>query len=232
MKGAQLALPVQLTQLPAFDNFFAGPNTDVVDALRAMATRSGLPAIWLYGATATGKTHLLRATVAAAGADACYAPSPVDGDTLAACRDASLLALDGVQDLVAHEERRIALLRLIDRRRQRGLPLLLAAGVAPARLDSPLPDLRSRLEAMALLGLKPLREADRRELLLLHAAQRALDLPDDAVAWLITRLRRDAGTLIAALEEIDRAALSAKRRPTLPFVQQALAPLLQPSLLP
>jgi DnaA-homolog protein len=65
----------------------------------------------------------------------------------------------------------------------------------------------------------------------LQAQQRGLELPDDVVAWLIVRLRRDAGTLIGALEEIDRASLSAKRRPTLPFVQQTLAPLLQLPLL-
>jgi DnaA family protein len=104
--------------------------------------------------------------------------------------------------------------------------------VPPARLVDPLPDLRTRLEAMALLGLKPLREDDRRELLRLHATQRGLELAEEVVAWLLARLRRDAGTLIAALDQIDRACLSAKRRPTLPFVQQVLMPLLQLSLLP
>lgn len=232
MKGAQMALPVQLSQASAFENFFAGPNEDVAASLRGMAQGHGVPAAWLYGAAATGKTHLLRATVAAAGARALYATRPYDAVALADWKDARLLALDDADALADRADCAIALLRLIDHRRQHGLPLLLAAGVPPARLDSPLPDLRTRLEAMALLGLKPLREDDRRELLRLHATQRGLDLPEDAVAWLLARLRRDAGTLIAALEEIDRACLSAKRRPTLPFVQQALASLLQPSLLP
>lgn len=232
MKGAQLALPVQLSQAPAFDNFFAGPNADVVVSLQGTASPHGLPAAWLYGATSSGKSHLLRATVALAGPRALYAAGPYEAAALADWNDAQLLALDDVEALAAHEDSAIALLRLIDYRRQHGMPLLLAAGVPPARLDSPLPDLRTRLEAMALLGLKPLREDDRRDLVRLNAAQRGLDLPEDAMAWLLGRLRRDAGTLIAALEEIDRACLSAKRRPTLPFVQQALAPLLQPSLLP
>jgi DnaA family protein len=231
MKGAQLALPVQLSQAPAFDNFFAGPNADVVASLQGMVSLHGLPAAWLYGAAASGKSHLLRATVALAGPRALYAAAPYEERTLADWNDANLLALDDVEALAADEDSAIALLRLVDHRRQHGLPLLLAAGVPPARLDSPLLDLRTRLDAMALLGLKPLRDDDRRELVGLHAAQRGLELPQDAMAWLLGHLRRDAGTLIAALEEIDRACLSAKRRPTLPFVQQALAPLLQPSLL-
>lgn len=228
MKGAQLALPVQLSQEPAFETFFAGPNRDIVDALRDIALgRSPIPGAWLYGGAAAGKTHLLKAAVAAAGQRAAYASAAVESEDLAALLDAPLLALDDVESALGDEVRALTLLRLIDQRREFGRPLLLAGGVAPARLTDISPDLRSRLDAMALLGLKPLREDDRRELVRLQAQQRGLDLPEDVVAWLITRLRRDAGTLIAALEEIDRACLSAKRRPTLPLVQQTLTPLLQ-----
>ncbi|TDU31481.1 regulatory inactivation of DnaA Hda protein [Panacagrimonas perspica] len=232
MKGAQLALPVQLSQAPVFDNFFAGPNSELVASLHAMSTGQGLPATWLYGAAASGKTHLLRAVVAMAGARALYAMKPYEASALEDWKDARLLALDDADALAGDADSAIALLRLVDHRRQHRLPLLLAAGVPPARLVDPLPDLRTRLEAMALLGLKPLREDDRRELLRLHATQRGLALAEEVVAWLLARLRRDAGTLIAALDQIDRACLSAKRRPTLPFVQQVLMPLLQPSLLP
>jgi len=221
VKGAQLALPVQLQQVPGFDNFFAGPNASVVDALRAQT----LPAVWLYGARSSGRTHLLRAALRAAESETAYASG-----ALPATETPPLLAIDDAEALLADRDSAIALLRLIDRRRQSGLAILLAAGAPPARLDVALPDLRTRLEAMALLGLKPLRESDRRELLHLHATQRGLELPEDVSAWLLAHLRRDAGTLIAALEEIDRATLSAKRRPTLPFVQQTLGPLLQPAL--
>jgi DnaA-homolog protein len=221
VKGAQLALPVQLQQVPGFDNFFAGPNADVVEALRAQT----LPAVWLFGAPSSGRTHLLRAALRARDAESGYVSHGLPAD-----ESAPLLAIDDAESLLADRGTAIALLRLIDRRRQSGLAILLAAGAPPARLDIALPDLRTRLEAMALLGLKPLRESDRRELLQLHAMQRGLELPDEVTAWLLAHLRRDAGTLIAALEEIDRATLSAKRRPTLPFVQQALGPLLQPAL--
>lgn len=230
MKGAQLALPVQLQQTPGFENFFAGPNQAVVDTVRELAQTRALPAIWLYGAIASGKTHLLRAAVGSVGGNACYAAGLLDWASGPVLDDAALIALDDVEPLLADTDAALHLLRLIDRRRQRGLPTLLAAGAPPARQEIPLPDLRTRLDAMVLLGLKPLRESDRRALLLLHATQRGLKLPEDAVAWLLAHLRRDAGTLIAALEEIDRATLSAKRRPTLPFVQQTLGPLLQPSL--
>lgn len=230
MRGAQLALPVQLSQVASHDNFFAGPNEAIVESLRQLSAGSGIPAIWIYGGVATGKSHLLRATAdALAGQVLNLAESGV-----AACAEvdmrAALIAFDDVDAAVTDSASALWLLRLIDARRAMGLPLLMAAGAPPSRLAVALPDLLTRLEAMAVLGLKPLRESDRRELLRLHAAARGLDLPDEASAWLLAHLRRDAGSLISALDELDRAALSAKRRPTLPFVQQVLGPCVQPSL--
>ena len=231
MKGAQLTLAVQLQQSPSFDNFFTGPNEASVQALRV----PGTPAIWLYGATASGKTHLLRAAVRAAGDGSnylCVRDTPdASAAMIVADETPGLLALDDIDDRLAEADWALALLRLIDQRRARGLRMLLSASRAISRLDLALPDLRTRFEAMMSLGLKPLREADRRELLRLHASQRGLELPGDAMGWLLVHLQRDAGTLIAALEMLDQAALTAKRRLTLPFVQQVLEPLVQPSLL-
>ena len=231
MKGAQLALAVQLQQSPSFDNFFPGPNEASVQVLRAQGT----PAIWLYGATASGKTHLLRAAVNAAGDGArylCVRDNPdVSAAMIVADETPGLLALDDIDTRLADADWALALLRMIDQRRARGLRLLFSAGRAIARLELALPDLRTRFEAMMLLGLKPLRETDRRALLRLHASARGLELPEDAMGGLLVHLQRDAGTLIAALEMLDQAALTAKRRLTLPFVQQVLGPLVQLSLL-
>lgn len=231
MKGDQLALAVQLQQTPSFETFFPGPNAALVEGLRQFAASAVPEAIWLYGAQASGKTHLLRATLAAAGEGAIELPlaSARLGD-LAAVALSPVLAIDGFEAVAADPSWSLDLLRLIDLRRAQRLPLLITANAPPARLGIALPDLLTRLGAMALLGLKPLRESDRRELLRLHAQARGLELPEDAASWLLVHLQRDAGTLIGALEELDRATLSAKRRPTLPFVQQILGPRIQPSL--
>ncbi len=49
-------------------------------------------------------------------------------------------------------------------------------------------------------------------------------LPPEVSRWLLTQLARDTGSLLAGLEQLDRASLSAKRRLTLPFVKSVLAP--------
>lgn len=222
MKGAQLALPVQLDSAAVFETFFPGPNGEVVEALRGLSQGNDVPSIWLYGAPKSGRTHLLRAAVAAAGPSSRMLDARQSAELTDDVREVALLAIDDIEPWVSRTDTALGLLRLIDQRRAAGLPLLLSAEAPPARLTVALPDLRTRLDAMLRLGLRPLRESDRLELLRLQAAERGLDLPDDATSWLLAHLQRDAGSLIAALDRIDRAALSAKRRPTLPFVLQTL----------
>lgn len=256
MKGEQLPLAVQLAQAPTLDNFFAGPNADVVDALRLLAKGAGASQVLVTGGTASGKSHLLRAAAAAATPAAGVATAPPAGAVsngavwngatasapgeavyaacasadLPALRDVAWLALDDIDAAGESPEAAIPLLRLIDARRAAGRPLLLAAGAPPSRLPAALADLRTRLSAMLLLPLKPLRDTDRRELLRVQARERGLSLPDDVANWLLGHFTRDAGSLIGVLEELDRAALSAQRRLTLPFVQSTLAQRLQPPL--
>lgn len=229
MKGSQLALPVLLQQAPRFENFFVGPNADVVEGLRSLAAGKAIPGIWLYGAPASGKSHLLGAMASEFDSVAVCCAGTAELDRLLQC-PADILLVDDVDQMLGQTQAEQGLMRLIDERRKNSQRLVLSAGGAPSRIDALLADLRSRFESMAILGLKPLRDQDRRELLDLHARARGLSLPEDAVRWLLAHLRRDAGTLISALEELDQAALTAKRRPTLRFVQQALRERVQPSL--
>ncbi len=227
MKGDQLSLPVLLQQAPRFENFFNGPNADVVAALKSVAASADLPAAWIFGAKASGKSHLLSATVHLYGGDAQLIASESlnllaeNPDPFERC---ALLAIDDVDAGLQDQDICLALMRLIDRRRSANLPLVLAASAPPDRLQEVLlPDLLSRFRGMALMGLKPLRHGDRLDLLELHARARGLELGDQARNWLLAHLRRDAGSLISALEQLDRAALIAQRRPTLPFIKETLA---------
>lgn len=230
MKGQQLPLSVLLPQAPTLDNFFAGPNADAVAAVRALVRREAPSQVLVTGGPGAGKTHLLQGAAAGAGEAARYASlRDVDPRDL---HDVEWLALDGVDDALATDAdaSAIALLRLIDARRAAGRPLLLAAQAPPSRLPAALADLRTRLSAMLVLALKPLRDTDRRELLRAQAKERGLTLPDEVATWLLGHFSRDAGTLLGVLEELDRAALSAQRRLTLPFAQSVLGPRVQPAL--
>ncbi len=226
-----MPLPVLLQQSPQFDNFFGGPNQALVETLQSLGHRTSLMSVWLYGARSSGKTHLLRACVGAAGTEAEFVDiDPHFDASLAEFGDRPFLALDNADTQLDSAEYAMWLMRLIDHRRSRNLITVLSAGVSPERLPGVIPDLRTRFAAMAVLGLKPLRAEDRKALLELHARARGLELAREARDWLLGHLQRDAGTLIAALEELDRESLKAQRRLTLPFVQKILGARVQPSL--
>lgn len=221
MISPQLPLPVQLRETASFETFHAGPNAEAVKALEALTGP-----VLLFGPEASGRTHLLQA--AARRHRAAYLP-------LADLRHYGPEALQGyeahgpvcVDDLEAVADDRdwcLTLLRLIDRWRTDGKAYVFAAEAPPERLRLALPDLRTRLAACSVIGLRPLQDEDRRELLQERSRARGLEMPPEVSRWLLHTHARDTASLLEALEQLDRAALSAKRRLTLPFVQSVLAP--------
>jgi DnaA-homolog protein len=209
MKGQQLPLAVQLRETASFHSFFAGPNGEAVAALREPQGN-----LFLYGPAGTGKTHLLQACARERGA--AYLPlydmATHGAAALEGRSGAATLCLDDVDAVSADRGWCVALLRVLDAQGAAGKCWIL----------------RTRLSAAAAFGLRPLDDAERAAFLRDRAQARGLDLPEEPLRWLLTRLPRDTGTLLAALEALDRASLSQQRRLTLPFVQQVTQPLLRP----
>lgn len=222
MKGRQLALAVQLRETASFDSYWAGGNADSVAALRPVTH----PTL-LYGAMQSGRTHLLQAACRAQhgrylplaefaqlGASADEALDGVDA--------AALLCLDDLDAVAGARDWAVALLRLLDRRRVAGLPVLIATAAPPEHLQLALPDLRTRLSACVVLGLQPLADVERAALLKDRAQARGLTMPDEVARWLLQTQARSTGALLDALERLDRDSLREKRRLTLPFAQSVL----------
>ncbi|HZP13301.1 MAG TPA: DnaA regulatory inactivator Hda [Nevskiaceae bacterium] len=230
MKGSQLALGVQLSDTADFGSFFPGPNADALTMLRDYTKSAPGTGVLLFGASATGKTHLLHGLVrdaAARGLAVAYLPLrdlAADGpQILDGLDDRAVVALDDVDAVTPDRMWTHALLRLIDKLRSSHRHLALTTRAAPDRIEGVAADLRTRLAACTVVALKPLSDAERRELLRSRANARGLQIPDDVVRWLLSNLPRDPHTLIAALDRLDQGSLAQKRRLTLPFVQQLLA---------
>lgn len=215
----QLALDIAPAAYPAFGNFIAGRNGEVLQALCELAEdRLSERMIYLWGEPGSGRTHLLRAT-AAAIEGACYlqgADQPLLSEI-----EARLLALDDVQRL--DEARQIELFNLYNAE-LRTAPktiLLVAADAPPARL--PLrQDLMTRLGAGLTYQVHGLSDDEKIAALARCAAERGLTLSRDVGDYLLRHTQRDMRSLLALFNAADVMALAEKRDITVPLIKAVL----------
>ena len=224
----QIPLALRYPPDQRFDSFVAAP-IGALAQLRALAERPGADWLFLAGASKTGKTHLALAVCAAAeqaGRRAAYLPGTAAAgrvrDALEALDGNDVVALDGLERLVGDRDDEIALFDFHNRARASGMGVLYAAQSGPDNLALALPDLRSRLQQCARIGLSPLDDDGRRAVLRDRAQRRGLVLEDAAIDWLLTRTDRDLGALVGLLDKLDRASLAAQRRVTVPFLRKVI----------
>jgi len=219
----QLLLELSPPPEPTLENFFAGANAAAIAALRD-ALAGGERVVYLWGDPGSGKTHLLRAAVAAAagsarGARYVAAPHAAMAASGAGFADCGLLAIDDAARLDAAAQ--AALFDAFNVLRAANGRLLAAGAMRAAEL--PLrEDLRTRLASGVSLRLAPLDDDEKAAALVRHAAQRGMQLPPELVRYVLAHCRRDMGTQMAVLDALDRYSLVHQRPLTLPLVREAL----------
>lgn len=227
--AVQLPLPLQLPAAPGFAGFIPDGNEALLGALEDWAVGHGEAFLYVHGAPGSGKSRLLQGAIEVAGQAgrrvACL-PLDLPGLTPAVLNDLErldALALDRIDSVAGDAAWELPLFSLYNRLRVAGRGLLVAGRLPPAELPLQLADLRSRLCAGLIYGVRPLDEAGCARLLHAGAAARGLTLDAAAVAYILARCPRDAGALLALLERLDRASLAARRAPTVPFIGRLLA---------
>ena len=226
MPLSQLALPLQLQDHAVFESFWPAGNDTLVSFLSALAATGDGPGCWIRGAAATGKTHLLQAVCEKSGDRAAYVPLAHLKDAgpgiLEGLSSRQFVCLDDVHLVAGDSDWDLALFELYNMIADtRGL-VLATANAAARDCGFSLADLESRFSLLPTFRLNALDEADRIKALQLRAHYRGLDLPDDTANFLLNRSKRDMASLYALLDQLDTAALEAKRRLTIPFAKETL----------
>ncbi len=215
----QLVLDIQPDEPATFDNYIIGDNADVLAALKASVIGAGHVTLW--GAPASGRSHLLQATVAAAmeaGRPAMVLAADQIERNFSPATD-TLLAIDDVENLEGGAQ--IAIFNAFNRARAQNLTLILSASRPPLALDVR-EDLRTRIGQTLVFELKPLDDETRRDILATLAARRGLQLNEDVLQFLLRHGRRDLRALLLVLDELDRASLERKRSVTLPLLRDLI----------
>jgi DnaA-homolog protein len=219
----QIALDIGLSGGPTLASFFAGPNEAALKHLQLWAgspTRSPVPT-YLWGASASGKTHLLKAVAeslreqgAAAGwLDATIHEPPEFNERWA------VVLLDDVHLYTAVQQHAAFNWFVNAQSLQRGV---LAAGALPPADLKVREDLRTRLAWGHVFQLSVLSEPERRAVLRQAADARGVFLGDEVMDFMLTRFSRDLGSLMQLLEHLDGYALQTKRAITIPLIKAML----------
>jgi len=222
----QLALPLKLQDHAVFESFWPEGNDALVACLAALAATGDGPGCWIWGAAATGKTHLLQAACERRGDHAVYVPLELlvgaGPDILQGLSTRRFVCIDDVQRVAGDAAWERALFNLVNELVESGGVLVATATAAPRECRLSLPDLESRFSMLPIFHLTALDDAGRMRALQLRARHRGLDLPDETAGFLLNRSRRDMASLYALLDRLDTAALEAKRRLTIQFVRETL----------
>ena len=228
MSPQQLPLPVELREEATLDNYLTLPAARVlVSTLRSQCEVGGEPLIYLHGAGATGKSHLLQAACHLAGSRSIYLPlqdlqaySPAA--VMADVERAGLVSIDDVPAVLARREWEEGVFHLVNRARQSGCRLLLAGDAAPRELAITLADLRSRLAGGVVFQLPVPEDEDKAAILRFRAARRGLELGPEAARYIVERAPRGLDRLLELLSRLDRASLAAQRNLTVPFIRASM----------
>jgi len=225
----QLPLEIRLADHAVFSNFLPSGNELVVHELKNAAARAEQPMLWVWGLPESGRSHLLQACIAEAderGRRATYLPLDRSLDLPAAALEGlgnlDVVGLDDIDAIAGDPGFERAVFGLFEQLRQSGGRLVVAAGAPPGDIRFSLPDLASRLKSGGVYRVQSLDDAGRLKALQIRARFRGFDLPEDTGYYLLNRLPRGPASLFRVLDRLDRAALVAQKRLTIPFVRSVL----------
>ncbi len=217
----QLVLDLGHRSARGVEDYLVAPcNQDAVAWLDRWPDWPG-PALALHGPAACGKTHLAHIWMNRSGAQ------------LLSAGELSELALDRVMaqghnvivdDAGSGIDER-ALLHFYNMIGEAGGNLLLAGRMPPSRWMVGLADLRSRLNAAPAVAIGRPDDALIGAVLVKLFGDRQVPVDGEVLAYVLARMERSfaaARTLVAAL---DRAALAAHRRITIPLAREVMAAL-------
>ncbi len=222
MSTSQIPLALKPPRRPGFDNFVAGPNQIVVDALR-----QGLePGHWYFlaGPAGSGRSHLLLAgfnALVRRGVQARFMGLGAQVNwPLLAETDGECLLLDDVDAVAGDSAGERLLFNALNRWRDRRTTLVMS-GIGRSGFE--LPDLVSRLGQASRLTLKPLDDTDLRVLVNQLAREHEVVLGRGAADYLITRCPRSPASLARRFEQLVARALSERRTLSIPLIRESIA---------
>ncbi len=226
----QTLIPADTGDHIALESFYERGNEILVrelgNLLSGVETR---PVIYLWGESGSGKTHLLNAccmTAKRRSKPGIYVSlTGRDGgelDRLIPIAANTILCMDDIGTISGLCDMQVKILSLYESVIRNSGTLIVSGSAPPGKINLELKDLESRLSCGGVYHLRPLDETGKQQALRHQALTRGFDLDEKAAAFIMSRCRRDTGSLFALLDKIDSASLRDQRKITIPFLKTLL----------
>ncbi|MCA3556383.1 hypothetical protein [Aestuariivirga sp.] len=224
----QLVLDLPLRTALGRDDFLVTPSNAAAVAMIDRYPDWPHHGVVLVGGSGSGKSHLLEVWRQASGARLVTA-AQLHGETPDRLLARGALAIDNAPGAALDER---ALFHLLNLARQAGGRVLIASELDPAQWAVKLPDLASRVRALAVARLDPPDDALLRGVLVKHFADRQIGVEEPVISYLMLRMPRSLDAARAVVAELDRLALAEKTAVTRGLAARVLRQMTEPALFP
>ena len=211
-------LPLNLDVSPAYsvDDFIVTPcNTEAMAWLRRWPNWPGYGLI-IYGPSGCGKSHLARVWQEQTKARLIYGADLIKNDQVLRL-GSSAVVVEGADD--ANER---ALLRLYNGIVEARKTVLLTAKTVPTGWPMMLPDLVSRMTALAAVGIEKPDDSLLQAILVKQFSDRQLQIGAEVVVYLVNRMERSFESAREIVAVLDEMALDQQRPVTVSLAGEAL----------
>lgn len=223
---SQLILPLKLADHAIFDTFWRPGNEAASAFVEALCEPSAGPGCWLWGASSSGKSHLLQAVCARVGSSAQYLPigelRQAGAAALEGMSTRRVLCFDDLHLVAGRADWEEALFRVLLEAAESEAVVVVAAAASAREAGFLRDDVKSRFAQLTSFQLMPLDDDGLQNALKLRARHRGLELPDETARFLLVSQRREMASLYDLLDRLYAEAMVAKRRLTVPFVKSVL----------
>lgn len=214
----QLAFELHFRAALGAEDFLVSPaNAAAVDAVEGWQNWTQRT-LALVGSAGSGKSHLVEVWRASTEAPR-LAAADLDDAVIGLATHAGGIAVEDIDRGLSHER---VLFHLCNLAREGRIAMLLTSRALPSELEIALPDLRSRLRAMAFVRIEPPDEMLLRALLVKLLADRQQTVNPRVIEYVMRRMERSADAARQLARMLDQQALARRSDLTLRVAREVL----------
>ena len=218
MSPRQLAFDIPHRPALGAEDFLVSNSNEAAVALVDRWPDWPAGAAVIAGPAGSGKSHLANVWRMRSNAEV-LAASAITEPAVPKLASAGALVIEDLDRGAGSEQALFHLLNLV---REQRLAILLTTAIDPGDLSIRLPDLRSRLRALAVARIEPPDDALLRAVLVKLFADRQLTVDPGIIGYMLVRMERSMDAAQRLVAEVDRLALAMQRGVTRAVASAAL----------